>query len=201
VAASVSVPASASAARRGHLYVFSGPSGTGKGTVLAALCGRNPELWFSVSATTRAPRAGEADGRDYHFVSRKRFEELIATDGLLEWARVFDQYYGTPRAPVAEQVAAGVDCLLDIDVQGALQVRERMPEAVLIFLKPPSLEALRARLTQRGTEDPAEIERRLAAAADEMAHESVYNHILVNVTVDETVARINDILVAHRLKE
>ncbi|MCL2654600.1 MAG: guanylate kinase [Coriobacteriia bacterium] len=201
MAASVSVPASASAARRGHLYVFSGPSGTGKGTVLAALCGRNPELWFSVSATTRAPRAGEADGRDYHFVSRKRFEELIATDGLLEWARVFDQYYGTPRAPVAEQVAAGVDCLLDIDVQGALQVRERMPEAVLIFLKPPSLEALRARLTQRGTEDPAEIERRLAAAADEMAHESVYNHILVNVTVDETVARINDILVAHRLKE
>jgi len=183
------------------LFVFSGPSGTGKGTVLAALVKRNPGLWFSVSATTRAPRAGEVEGRDYHFVSRGRFEELIETDGLLEWARVFEQYYGTPRAPIVEHVAAGVDCLLDIDVQGALQVHERMPEAVLVFLEPPSLEALRERLLHRGTENPVEIERRLAAAAGEMAHESVYNHILVNVTVDETVARIEDILAAHRLEE
>ena len=187
--------------RPGHLFVFSGPSGTGKGTVLAALVKRNPGLWFSVSATTRAPRAGEVEGRDYHFVSRGRFEELIETDGLLEWARVFEQYYGTPRAPIVEHVAAGVDCLLDIDVQGALQVHERMPEAVLVFLEPPSLEALRERLLHRGTENPVEIERRLAAAAGEMAHESVYNHILVNVTVDETVARIEDILAAHRLEE
>jgi len=187
--------------RQGRLFVFSGPSGTGKGTVLAALIERNPELWFSVSATTRAPRAHEADGRDYHFISHERFEELIATDGLLEWARIFDQYYGTPRAPIAHHVAAGVDCLLDIDVQGAEQVRERMPEAILIFLEPPSLEVLRERLINRGTESVMEIERRLAAAADEMAHKTVYNHILVNVTVDETVACIEDILAAQRLEE
>lgn len=191
----------ASSPAAGHLFVFSGPSGTGKGTVLAELTRRNPALWFSVSATTRAARASEIDGRDYYFVSPQRFEELIETDGLLEWARVFDQYYGTPRAPIARQVAAGVDCLLDIDVQGALQVHERMPEAVLIFLKPPSLEVLRERLTRRGTESAEEIERRLEGAAGEMAHESVYNYILVNETIDETVARIEALLAAHRPKE
>jgi len=181
--------------------VFSGPSGTGKGTVLSALQARHPELWFSVSATTRSPRPTEVEGRDYLFVSRERFEELIAKEGLLEWAEVFENYYGTPRAPISKHTAAGIDCLLDIDTQGALQVRERMPEAILVFLKPPSLEALRERLIKRGTEDPVEIERRLAAATGEMAHESVYNHILVNVTVEETVARIESIIAAHRPEE
>lgn len=188
-------------AARGHLFVFSGPSGTGKGTVLAELCRRNPALWFSVSATTRAPRIGELEGRDYYFVSTARFEELIATDGLLEWARVFDQYYGTPRASVTERLSAGVDCLLDIDVQGAQQVRTSLPEAVLIFLEPPSLEVLRERLINRGTEDSDEIKRRLEGAAGEMAHKSVYNHILVNNTVDKTVAHIEALIAARRLKE
>jgi len=187
--------------QQGHLFVFSGPSGTGKGTVLAALIKRNPLLWFSVSATTRLPRAGEIEGRDYHFVSAEQFEHLKATGGLLEWARVFGQCYGTPRAPIAARVIDGVDCILDIDVQGALQVRARMPEAVLVFLEPPSLDVLRERLVNRGTESPAEIERRLAGAADEMAHKTVYNHILVNVTVDETVARIEELLAAYRPKE
>ena len=188
-------------AQQGHLFVFSGPSGTGKGTVLAALIKRAPALWFSVSATTRKAREGELDGRDYHFVSRAQFEQLIENDGLLEWAQVFGQYYGTPRAAIEEHLRAGIDCILDIDVQGALQVRERMPEAVLIFLKPPSLETLRERLMRRGTESAAEIERRLACAADEIAHESVYNHILVNETIDETVARIEQILATYRPKE
>ncbi|MCL2881343.1 MAG: guanylate kinase [Coriobacteriia bacterium] len=191
----------ASPVHPGRLFVFSGPSGTGKGTVLAALQARHPELWFSVSATTRAPRPAEVEGRDYLFVSRERFEELIETDGLLEWARVFGNFYGTPRAPINEHITAGIDCLLDIDSQGALQVRSRMPEAILVFLEPPSLDVLRERLIQRGTEDPVEIERRLAAAAGEIACESVYNHILVNVTVEETVARIESLLAAHRLEE
>ena len=189
------------ARQRGHLYVVSGPSGTGKGTVLAALIKRHPELWFSVSVTTRSARPGEREGHEYHFISLKAFEQLITDDGLLEWARVYDQYYGTPRAPIEEHLDRGVDCVLDIDVQGALQVHERMPEALLVFLEPPSLEVLRERLRKRGTESTAEIARRLACAADEMKQESVYNHILVNVSVEETVARLEAIIAASRPKE
>ena len=190
-----------SVTRKGHLFVFSGPSGTGKGTVLAELLSRDPALWFSVSVTTRPARAGEVEGRDYHFVSQDEYDRLAGNDGLLEGARVFGCSYGTPRAPIDAHVSDGVDCILDIDVQGALQVKGRMPEAVLIFLEPPSIEELRRRLQERGTESAEEIERRLAGAADEMSHASVYNHILVNVQIDETVAAIQEIIAAYHSKE
>lgn len=180
-----------------RLVVLAGPTAVGKGTVATAVRERHPEVWLSVSATTRAPRPGEVDGVHYHFVDDATFDAMIADGELLEWAVVHRAArYGTPRGPVEDSLAAGRPSMLEIDLQGARQVRATMPEAVFVFLKPPSWDELVRRLVGRGTENDAERERRLATARDELAAESEFDVTIVNHEVhdaaDELVALMTD---------
>jgi guanylate kinase len=164
-----------------RLTVLAGPTAVGKGTITAWVRAHHPEIWISVSATTRRRRPGEQDGVHYHFVSEDEFDRLVADDELLEWAVVHrGARYGTPRRPVEEALAEGRPALLEIDLQGARQVRERMPEARFVFLAPPSWEELVRRLVGRGTEDPAERERRLETARGELAAEPEFDVTIVN---------------------
>ncbi|MDQ1598642.1 MAG: guanylate kinase [Actinomycetota bacterium] len=178
------------------LVVLSGPSGVGKSTVVKALRAEHPEVWLSVSATTRFPRPGETHGVHYRFVSREEFAELVESGGLLEWAEFAGNLYGTPRQPVLDNLAAGRPVVLEIDLQGARQVRALMPAAKLVFLAPPSWDELVRRLTGRGTEDAAVVERRLAVARDEMAAEPEFDVTLVNTSVPEVVGQLVALAVA-----
>jgi guanylate kinase len=173
-----------------RLTVLSGPSGVGKSTVIAELRRFCPELWLSVSVTTRSPRAGEVDGREYFFVDDKEFDRMVAEGELLEWAEFAGNKYGTPRMPLDEKLAAGIPCLLEIDLEGARQVRQSMPDARLVFLAPPSWEELVRRLTGRGTEPPEVVQRRLAAARRELAAESEFDLTLVNTSVQEVCHQV-----------
>lgn len=175
---------------RGLLVVIAGPSGVGKGTVHARVRAALPDAVLSVSVTTRAPRPGERDGVHYHFVDPARFEELTRNDELLEWAEYAGNLYGTPRQPVADAVARGSVVVLDIEVQGALQVKERVPEALLVFLLPPSFDELERRLRGRGTEGDSEVERRLATARMEIATQHEFDVAVVNDDLDLCVAEV-----------
>ena len=178
--------------RKGNLFVISGPSGAGKGTLVSRLLKVVPDAWVSISATTRNPREGEIDGVHYYFKSEADFMELVEADGFLEWARYADNCYGTPRASVAEHLATGDQVILEIDMQGAFQVRERFPEAHLVFIEPPSMEELERRLRARGTESDEVIEARLATAKLELSHKMEYDIRFVNDDIDQATAELVD---------
>ena len=183
--------------RKGLLVVVSGPSGAGKGTICQALLEKTP-FAYSVSATTRKPRAGEVDGESYYFLSVEAFEEMIEKDELLEWAKVYDNYYGTPLKKVEEKLAAGEDILLEIDTQGAMKVREKFPEGVYIFILPPSLAELERRIRGRDTETEEVLQKRLAAAIDEIEAGKCYKYVVTNDEVDGAVDAVCAILAAER---
>ncbi|HEV3474577.1 MAG TPA: guanylate kinase [Actinomycetota bacterium] len=176
--------------RRGRLFVISGPSGVGKGTVVRRLLQARPDLAFSVSLTTREPRPGEEEGVHYRFVSPDQFDDMVRRDGFLEWAEVFGERYGTPAEDVEAARDAGRDVLLEVDVQGARTVKERVPDAVTVFLRPPSEEELARRLRARGTEAGAELERRLAEARRELAEAPRFDHVVMNDWVQDAVEEV-----------
>ncbi|WP_405138503.1 guanylate kinase [Nocardia sp. NBC_01388] len=184
--------------RKGRLVVLVGPSAVGKSTVVRCVRERLPELVFSVSATTRAPRPGEVDGRDYRFVSREDFDVMIATDELLEWADIHGglQRSGTPAAPVREALATGHSVLIEVDLEGARSIRKTMPEATLVFLAPPSWDELVSRLTTRGTESPEVIERRLQTARTELAACDEFDTVIVNDEVTSACEQLVSLFVS-----
>lgn len=186
---------------KGLLIVISGPSGVGKGTVRKALFERTGHnLVYSISMTTRAPRVGETNGVEYHFVTKEKFEEEIKRGNLLEYANFCDNYYGTPLDKVEEQLEAGQEVVLEIEVQGAMQVKQKMPNAVYVFIAPPSMKALEQRLISRGTECKEVIEKRLAKARSELKVASEYGYIVINDTVENAADRIMAIIRAEHAR-
>jgi len=188
---------SEAAARAGTLFIVSAPSGAGKTSLLKALMARDGSVTFSVSYTTRAPRPGEVDGRDYHFIDPERFAAMREANAFLESAEVYGNGYGTAIADVREEMARGRKVVLEIDWQGARQVRERMPEAVSVFILPPSRECLRARLTERGTDSEAIIDQRMAVATAEMAHWDEYDYVIVNDRFEHALEQLASVLEGH----
>ena len=183
--------------RKGLLILISGPSGTGKGTVCDLLRQKHPEISYSISATTRQPRPGEQDGVNYYFYTKEKFREMIDQGQLLEWAEVYGNFYGTPKQKVLDRLDAGEDILLEIDTQGALNVMKVMPEGLFIFLLPPSLEELAARLKGRGTETEESLHRRLGAAVDEIKLATKYRYVVVNDKVEDAEDTIANIIEAE----
>ena len=174
----------------GRLFLITGPSGVGKGTLVAALLDRHPEIWLSISATTRAPRSGEVEGEHYFFRDRAQFEADVAAGGLLEWAEFAGNCYGTPRGPVEAQLAAGRPVLLEIELEGARQVRRSFPDGFQIFLQPPSFEELERRIRGRGTDSEEAIGRRLERARVEMAAAPEFDAQLVNADLDQALLEL-----------
>lgn len=186
--------------KQGLLIVVSGPSGTGKGTVCERLLNATPELAYSISATTRQPRAGEVDGQNYYFLTREQFEQKIQEGDFLEYANVYGNYYGTPLGKIQERRAAGEDVLLEIDTQGALNVMQRCPDGLFIFLLPPTLAELEQRIRGRGSETEETLARRLGNAKKEIQIGLRYKYVVVNDEVELAVARIKSILTAEHCR-
>ena len=187
-------PADGAGKLQPQVYVISGPTAVGKGTIVARLRRLHPEIFVSCSATTRAPRPGETDGLSYYFISNEEFDRLTASGGLLEWASVHGDRYGTPREPVEKALERGRPVILEIDLQGARQVRTSYPQAVDIFLAPPSWDELVHRLQGRGTETRAQQDRRLVTARDELAAEDEFDHVVVTEDIEATVRKMVDLM-------
>jgi guanylate kinase len=189
--------------QRGRLVVLAGPSGVGKSSVVHELRALYPELWFSVSATTRAQRPGEVDGRDYHFVSSAEFDRMIADGELLEWAEIHGGIHrsGTPRGPIERRVSAGAHALVEVDLAGARALRKAVPEAFLVFLAPPSWDALVERLTGRGTESRDVLERRLATAKEELAAQDEFDTVVVNTEVRAAARELLTLVLGESVTE
>lgn len=183
---------------KGILVVISGPSGTGKGTICGRILSEMDNIGFSTSMTTRQPRDGEVDGKDYYFVTKDQFEAAIENDEFLEHANVFGNYYGTLKAEVASKLDEGKDILLDIDVQGALNVMKAFPDQLFIFILPPSMEELRKRITGRGTDSDEEIERRLSQAESEMSMADEYDYQIVNDDLETAVKDVKKIIIERK---
>lgn len=185
---------------KGKLFVISGPSGVGKNTILNRVVLESDRVRYSVSATSRAPRPGEVPGSSYYFVSRTRFEEMIAQDELLEYAEYVGNYYGTPLAPILDAMENGLDVVMDVEVIGAKKIKQRVPEAVLVFVAAPSMEAVRQRLVARGDVSPAAMEQRLERAAWECSQADHYDYIVLNDDVDGAVQEMQAIMLAEKCK-
>ena len=183
---------------QGVLLVLSGPSGAGKGTICHKLREKRNDLSYSVSATTRAPRKGEVDGKDYFFITIDRFKEMIANDEMLEYAEIYGNYYGTPKPYVMDILGQGKDVVLEIDPQGALQIKKHFPDAVFVFIVPPSLDELTKRIYNRGTDSEEVIKRRLSAATSELEYASKYDYIIVNDEVEKATNKVSNIIDAER---
>lgn len=186
--------------KKGILVVVSGFSGAGKGTVMKELLGRYGNYALSVSVTTRNPRPGEEDGREYFFRTREEFETLIREDALIEYARYVDNYYGTPRSYVEEKLSEGRDVILEIEIQGAMKIKEKIPEALLVFVTPPSVDELKKRLEGRGTESLDDIASRMRRAGEEAEGMDAYDYILVNDDLDECVERMHQIIMSEHFR-
>ena len=185
---------------RGILFVVSSPSGGGKGTLIQRVLKKIPDLSYSVSFTTRAPRSGEANGREYFFVSQEKFEQMVAANEFLEWANVHGKLYGTSSKQVFEEIAEGRDIILEVDVQGAASVRSLVTDSVSVFILPPSFEILKQRLESRGTDSPEELEVRLRNAPGELKDYSAYQYLILNNDLDQAVEQLAAIVYAERAK-
>lgn len=185
---------------RGLLIVISGPSGAGKGTICKTFLERNTEVAISVSATTRFPRSGEVDGVNYHFMSKEQFKKKIDDNDFLEYAEVYDNFYGTPKSNVEQLLESGKDVILEIDIQGALKVKENTEEGVFIFILPPSMEELKARIIKRGSETPESLMKRFKSAYKEINFISRYNYAVVNDEVEAAVEKLEAIICAEKCR-
>jgi guanylate kinase len=184
----------------GLLIVLSGPSGAGKGTICHELLQQQPEVKYSVSATTRKPRPKEVDGLDYFFRTQEEFQSMIQNDELLEWAEFCENYYGTPRFAVEQALQAGTDVILEIEIQGALQIKKRFPHGVFVFVVPPSMSVLSERIHKRGTESEEVIRKRLETATRELEYVTEYDYVIVNDELEKAVDKLKNILVAEKCR-
>ncbi|GFP75990.1 guanylate kinase [Clostridium fungisolvens] len=185
---------------KGILIVISGPSGAGKGTICKALVEKNDNLFISVSATTRKPRVGEVEGVNYYFITKEEFLQKVENDDFIEWAEVYGNYYGTPKSTVDQMLDEGINVILEIDIQGALKVKENARDGVFVFILPPSMEELKQRIINRGSETQESLMTRFKSAYQEINYVSKYNYAVVNDTVDEAVKKIESIILAEKCR-